>query len=173
MIHAIPTDTCYGLACDIHDEEGYQAIYELKWRPENKPLAMVVEDYDDIERFGIINEDQKEFLMDYPHPFTLITERIFHLPSYLDAHLYHKIAIRVADACIPYEDIRKKLSFPLFLTSANKSGEKECHTHKEVSAIFSTDDIIILGERSEWRPASDIFSFIGDTMEIIYHRHNH
>jgi tRNA A37 threonylcarbamoyladenosine synthetase subunit TsaC/SUA5/YrdC len=62
--------------------------------------------------------------------------------------MYRKIAVRVGEVCIPWDDIRKKLSFPLFLTSANKSGEKECHTHREVASIFQ-EGISILGERSE------------------------
>ena len=173
MIYALPTDTCYWLACSLHDEAGYHAIYQMKQRDYSKPLSIIVQSYDDIERYGIINDDQQDFLRDYPAPFTVLVRSVFHLPSFLDHGRYHTIAIRVAEACILEDTFYRDLTFPLFLTSANISGEKECHTKKEVQKAFKNIPLDIRWEVSQKQASSDIFSFIGDGTEITYLRNNH
>ena len=41
-IVGVPTDTLYGLAADPFREDALGAIFELKGRPVNKPLAILV-----------------------------------------------------------------------------------------------------------------------------------
>ena len=48
MITIIPTDTCYGLAGDCYSPDDYREIYNLKGRDFAKPLAILVETYEDM-----------------------------------------------------------------------------------------------------------------------------
>lgn len=168
---AIPTDTCYGLACSFSDQGWYTRIYELKWREEQKPLALVVESFDDIREFVEITDEQLDFLRSYPYPFTLLARPIISLPDFLDPEKYAFLGLRVAEKCID-ANIRNNIQFPLFLTSANKAGEKECFTSDEVRGVFGTR-VTILWEESAWKKPSNVFSFIGDSLEREYKRRNY
>lgn len=63
------------------------------------------------------------------------------MPPLLLSDAYREISFRVAERCMPdiytyiEEDLQKKAHtvsiFPLFLTSANRSGENEAHTLQE------------------------------------------
>ena len=48
---AVPTETVYGLCCNGLDEEAVKEIYELKGRPEVKPLSLMVHDFTAAERY--------------------------------------------------------------------------------------------------------------------------
>jgi L-threonylcarbamoyladenylate synthase len=170
-ILAIPTDTCYGLACNFDDEVGYQEIYELKWREEGKPLAFVVEKFEDVETYVHITPEQLEFLRNYPYPFTLLAQPKIPIPLFLDPEKYIYFGLRVAEKCID-ANICNSISFPLFLTSANKSGQKESYTRWDVMALFG-DIVTIFWEKSGWQMPSNIFSFVWDTLEIEYKRKNY
>ncbi|MEG1164938.1 MAG: L-threonylcarbamoyladenylate synthase, partial [Oscillospiraceae bacterium] len=39
---AVPTETVYGLAANGFDEKAVESIYEVKGRPENKPISLMV-----------------------------------------------------------------------------------------------------------------------------------
>ena len=72
MIYCIPTDTCYGLACNLFDEVGYKDIYKIKNRSQDKPLAFVVPTLEAIFDYVDISEEQLLFLKKYEYPFTLL-----------------------------------------------------------------------------------------------------
>ncbi len=170
-IITIPTDTCYGFACSFNDAVWYKQIYNLKWRTQSKPLSLVVKSFQDIPKYVQITQAQLEFLSIYPYPFTLLAKPIISLPWFLPTEAYSYLGIRVWEKCIDL-DIHKNISYPLFLTSANWSGEKECYSRQEVLSEFGSD-IAILWEESGWNPPSNVFSFIDDTLELEYKRRNY
>lgn len=175
MIHqwvfALPTDTCYGLACRFDDEGGYKKIFELKGRDASKPLALVVETFDDIPKYVEISDTQLEFLKTYPFPFTLLAKPVIPLPVFLEPEKYIFLGLRVAETCID-ANFRKSIDFPLFLTSANKSDKPECFTRQEVRMVFGSS-VEILWEQSGGQKPSNVFRFLGDTLEIEYKRRNY
>jgi tRNA A37 threonylcarbamoyladenosine synthetase subunit TsaC/SUA5/YrdC len=122
MPYIVPTNTCYGIAGEQTLEE-YTAIYRLKGREFSKPLAWIVRDYDDLHEYIEITDEQIDFLKNYPRPWTILAPKksSYILPDFLDPIQYSRIAFRVATACIPDRSLQEKLSYPLFLTSANLS----------------------------------------------------
>ncbi|MCK9272064.1 Sua5/YciO/YrdC/YwlC family protein [Candidatus Gracilibacteria bacterium] len=174
MIFAIPTDTCFGLGCSFFDEKGYFEIYNLKSRTTNKPLSFVVKDFKELEKITNLNKAQLNFLKNYSHPFTILTsvKENFILPSFLDKNIYNKVAFRVGEKCIS-KDLLDKINFPIFLTSANISGENEIYSSSELVHIFKNKNIKIFTGNIDKIPTSNIFEFIGETIEIQFHRKNY
>ena len=143
MIYLIPTDTCYGMACEIADSNEYNKIYKIKQRDLKKPLAIMVGDTMWLRENTDLNFDQLDFLNQYPRPFTIVTRsrimsHLIHFKDeYLDFHnseIYDKIGFRVAN-----NDVEKKLIEevgPLFLTSANISTHPEIYDEEELKKEF-------------------------------------
>ena len=73
MIYILPTDTCYWIACPIHDLKSYSWIYKMKKRDLGKPLAILVPDFKWLEENTDLNKEQVLFLKDYKKPFTILT----------------------------------------------------------------------------------------------------
>lgn len=163
MIYVIPTDTCYGLA-GSYDEVAYEQIYTIKHRDLSKPLAILVKNFEDLPKYINISEEQIDILRAYPHPWSCLAERKSDtlIPAKLRADSkYQKLSLRVAEVCIP-ETIRDTLPYPLFLTSANHSGEMEAHTLEDAKSIVYDSNIKMQSFDGEIcdKPGSNIFEFM-------------
>ena len=129
MIYLIPTDTCYGIACEITDSKSYEKIYSIKKRDWSKPLAIMVENFDWLEKYTTLSTEQIEFLKNYEKPFTILTEcnSIKHMLEFEDEEM--KFDNKEQKKLI------KKIG-PIFLTSANLSKQPEIYEKKELEKVF-------------------------------------
>lgn len=168
MLQILPTDTCYWLAWGFNEQD-YQEIYRLKGRDFVKPLAWLVRDYEDLKQYIEITDEQMEFLKKYPRPWSILGKRReeYILPWFLDARKYENISLRVAEKCI-IADIRDRLDYPLFLTSANISANPESKTLSEAREVFSWVEGLDGGVCDQ--PPSDIFGFESGSENIIFYR---
>jgi tRNA A37 threonylcarbamoyladenosine synthetase subunit TsaC/SUA5/YrdC len=176
-IYVVPTDTCLGIWCRIDDSEWYSLIYELKWRDKNKQLAILVPTWEDLAYETSLTSSQINFLKTYKFPFTIICDvRDDFRDEYplLDEYNYKTLGFRVAEVCLPTET-QSYIRAPLFLTSANKSWEKECNTIDEVNHIFrdNRDALKILPGSAGNQPSSNVIQFIWTTNDLKYIRKNY
>ena len=184
MLYIIPTDTCYGIWCPFYDKEAYERIYKLKKRSFDKPLAILVESFNWLEKNTELTSKQVEFLRNYHRPFTILTESTpsrvyleFHTDeeeAFINKDIYTHISFRVA-----HNDIQKKLlkeTWPLWLTSANLADAWETYGPEKIQEDFgyqiSTWELVF---HSDWEldnsnPPSDVFSFIWESLEVEYTR---
>ncbi len=163
MIYIIPTDTCYGLA-GSYDKVAYEQIYVIKHRDISKPLAILVKNFEDLPKYINISEEQIDMLRAYPHPWSCLAERTMNAPlpkKLINDPKYQKLSLRVAEVCIP-ETIRDILPYPLFLTSANHSGEMEAHTLEDAKSIVYDSNIKMQSFDGGIcdKPGSNIFEFM-------------
>lgn len=182
-IFLIPTDTCYWIGCPIGDTDSYKKIYKIKNRGYDKPLAIMVSDLDWLYDNTTLTEEQLNFISEYNKPYTVLTDcpRISMLLEYEDDETsypnkdqYKKIAFRVA-----HTKAQEKLLWevgPIFLTSANISGEPENYTIEWLKKSFSKymNELEII-EETDLDPnikPSDIFEFVGESLELHYLRKN-
>jgi hypothetical protein len=70
-----PTDTVYGLGCDLSNKRGIERIYEIKRRNKKRPLSFVCSDLKHISQYALVTDyaykTMKRFL---PGPYTFILE---------------------------------------------------------------------------------------------------
>ena len=71
---AVPTETVYGLAGNGLDEEAVRQIYEIKGRPEVKPLALMVPDAGEIEYYCLEVPEAAKALAEkfWPGPLSIV-----------------------------------------------------------------------------------------------------
>ncbi|MBI1975965.1 MAG: L-threonylcarbamoyladenylate synthase, partial [Candidatus Omnitrophica bacterium] len=70
-----PTETVYGVAVNLLNESALKRIYEIKRRPEEKPLTLHIADRTQVDQWAIVSAEGKQF-MDrwWPGPVTVILE---------------------------------------------------------------------------------------------------
>jgi tRNA A37 threonylcarbamoyladenosine synthetase subunit TsaC/SUA5/YrdC len=166
----LPTDTCYWLAWSFTHED-YIAIYKAKWRDFSKQLAILVRDFSDMQTYIEISDEQIAFLRSYPHPWSFLGKKqlSLDLPDWMDDEKYSMISVRVAGNCID-ANIRDTIEYPLFLTSANLSWQRESRMLQEAQKVFPWVEWIDWGICD--RLPSDIFS-IGEDGILKYLRRNY
>ena len=70
-----PTDTAYGLGCDLFNKKGIEKIYRIKRRSEKQPFSFVCADLKDISRYARVSDyAYKTMKRLRPGPYTFILE---------------------------------------------------------------------------------------------------
>lgn len=120
---AFPTETVYGLGANAQDEKAIKRIYQVKRRPDNKPLTLHIADIKQFKQF--VGEPGKELDIVirkfWPGPLALIVKD----------HQGKKTGVRMPDNKIALSLI-KEAGVPLVVPSANISGRKAPVTATEV-----------------------------------------
>jgi len=119
-IIAYPTDTVYGVGCNVFDEIAIKRLLMLKNRSRN-PMSIAVSDIKMLKTVAIIKQEEvlKKLL---PGPFTFILPKKKKVPDAVTAGL-DTVGIRIPDNEIILEIIQKA-GFPVITTSANLTGDK-------------------------------------------------
>ena len=128
---ALPTETVWGLAARADLPEAVRRVFELKGRPEEKPLTLFVPDGP--ERYAHLDEPGRrlwEALV--PGPVTLIFRAKVRYPGCVKDG---KVGLRVP-RWEPVLELLSRVDFPLATTSANPSGKPPARSREELEAYF-------------------------------------
>lgn len=113
-----PTDTVYGLGCDINNKKAVERVAQIKGiRPEKANLSIICYDLSHITDYAkhIDNRTFKMMKKGLPGPFTFILEASNMIPKIFTAKR-KTIGIRIPDHNIPRELVRL-LGNPIVTTS--------------------------------------------------------
>ncbi len=151
-IIAYPTDTVYGIGCNIFDKKGVNLLFRLKGREFNKPLSVAVSDFEMLEELVFLTEKNRKIIKKLlPGPFTFILPKKKRVPDLITIKSKF-VGIRIPENKIALEII-KKAGFPIVTTSANFSGKKAPITSNEINLEV---DFIVKGECKRKKPSTVI-----------------
>jgi tRNA threonylcarbamoyl adenosine modification protein (Sua5/YciO/YrdC/YwlC family) len=126
-----PTDTVYGIGCDIFSKSGIERIYQLKDRSRKKPLSFICSDLKDISRYAQVSDHAYRIMRKHlPGPYTFILEATKEVPRIMMSKR-RTVGIRVPDNPICLSLVRE-LMHPIITTSANISDESPICDPKEI-----------------------------------------
>lgn len=150
---ALPTETFYGLAADPRNSGGVDRVFEVKGRPRQKALPVLLADREQLEELGV---EAPTALLDrfcalWPAPLTVI----FPLRQPVAASGGDRsLAVRIP----AHGDLRSLLrqTGPLTGTSANPSGMPPLSDPNEVALAFGDriDLLIDGGPTSGQKPST-------------------
>ena len=137
QIVAFPTDTIYGMGCDVFNEEAVKELYKIKGRPTNKPVNVLISSVDQV--YDLAKNIKPLFftLADkfWPGALTIIVEKNSTVNDTVTSG-QSTVGIRFPDNLIVQELINITHT-PLATTSANLSEEPSATKAKEVLNYFN------------------------------------
>lgn len=135
LIVGIPTDTVYGLAVDPQDQAAMGALYELKGRPDRKPVGLLVASLEQASELVRLPPQARRMAEQYwPGPLTLVARATVVFPKWIGDHVSRSVGVRVPAHETTLSLLRRVGA--LAVTSANRSGEPETHSAAEAQAVF-------------------------------------
>lgn len=163
-----PTETVYGIGTNGLDANAVKKLYNIKKRPLNKPISLLVSDFDMINKITR-NITKKEYeLMEkfFPGPLTIILNKKDIVPDIVTANT-DTVGIRM-----PSNEITRKLiqyaGVPIAAPSANISGEPSNTNLDNLINIFKNDvDYYIDGGECKIGTASTIIKVIDEVPYIL------
>jgi tRNA threonylcarbamoyl adenosine modification protein (Sua5/YciO/YrdC/YwlC family) len=167
-IIAYPTDTHYGIGCDIMNKKAIEKIYTIKQRDKKQPFSFICPDLKDIAKYAkVSNIAYRAMKRLLPGPYTFILTGSKLVPKMMLTK--RKTAgIRVPDNSIALA-LARKLGNPILSTSASLSDgsifKNPSLLHDHFDKII---DVVIDGGPVPGKPSS-VISLINDMPEIIRH----
>lgn len=165
-IIAYPTDTYYGIGCDIMNKKAIEKIYQLKNRKTIKPFSFICSNLKNISDYAMVsNYAYKTMKRLLPGPYTFVLEGSKLVPKIMLTK--RKTAgIRVPDNNICMA-IVEELANPIISTSASLPDGNILHDPSLIHDHFGSRlDIVIDGGVVSGEPSS-VISLIGDEPEIL------
>lgn len=162
---SVPTDTVYGVCARINSMRARDNLAKIKNRPSSKLFPVMCSDEEQIKSIAIVDERAEKIIHNFmPGPITLILKKRPKVPEYIN-NGEATIAIRMATSKALEELIRKTGS-PLFMSSANQSGEATCTNLDEIEKVCPTLDGMMEGSVS-FGKASTIVDCTSEEIKIL------
>lgn len=163
-----PTETVYGIGGNALSDEVADRIYEVKQRPREKALNILVSSREKIEKYANIHSSvEKKIIEKYmPGPITLILEKKEGFGKAFTED-NNTIGVRIPDSCI-IQEILKKVDYPLIAPSANISGKPSGIDAEEIMKDFAGKvDAIIDGGKAKLGTASTIVKVENEEIKVL------
>ena len=157
-----PTDTVWGIGCDVTNAEAVKRIYALKQREDSKSMLVLLDSAAKLDYFvevpetaemllSVKSERVKELEDEGEKPMTIIYPNARHLAENLFAE-DGSIGIRITDE--PFSKaLCAQLKRPIVSTSANISGQPTAHFFHEIAQeILNGADYVCQFRRNDDTP---------------------
>ena len=151
---AIPTDTLYGLAADALNPAALERVYQVKGRPADMPLPVLVSGWEQVAAVSNISGPARTIAERlagryWPGPLTLVLPAAPGLPPRLTAGR-DTIAVRMPDHDVPLA-LAGGLGRPITGTSANPSGAEDITDPEDLRRCLGglVDGIITSGKQPQ------------------------
>lgn len=161
-----PTDTTYGLGCDITNKEAIERIRRIKGRSPKKPMSFVCADLSNISVYAQVSNFAYRVLKRcLPGPYTFVLPATRETPRILQTK-QKTVGLRVPDHPIPLLLVQE-LGNPILSTSANYSEQEVLTDPQQLQDTLGKNvDLILECGQLPIMPSS-VISLIGDQVEIL------
>ena len=162
---SVPTDTVFGICGSIKSKKAQEKLKSIKERPASKPFPIMCADIEQIKSVAMIDNKSEKIIREFmPGPITIVVRKNSQLPEYIN-NGKETIAIRMATSN-ELKELIKILGCPVFMTSANKSGEEVCKTLEDIERKCPDLDGMLEGKVS-FGQASTIVDCTSNEIKIL------
>ncbi len=161
-----PTDTVYGIGCDIFNKEALERVYQIKHEAGTKLFSFICPDLKDISKYAKVSDyaykTMKKLL---PGPYTFVLPAAKEVPKKLWTKR-KTVGIRVPDHKIALL-LAKELGNPIVSTSVTNRKGDLLFNPDEIKVIFNAQvDLMLSSGALEGKPSS-IVDLSKDKPEVI------
>ena len=155
-----PTDTFYGIGCDLFNKKSIRRVYQLKKRPLSKPFSFICGDLKDISLYAQVSNNAYRIMKrTLPGPYTFVLEGTRLVPKLMLTGR-KTVGIRVPNNKICLS-IVKHLGRPIISTSINSKDPSIIHDDHA-----SLVEMVIDGGVISYEP-STVISLVDDNPEVL------
>jgi tRNA threonylcarbamoyl adenosine modification protein (Sua5/YciO/YrdC/YwlC family) len=152
---AYPTDTCYGLGCNLFDKKAIDRLYQIKSMPKDHPLSFVCRDIAEVARYAVVNDQEYRIIKKFlPGPYCFILNATREVPRIVQSPRKH-VGIRV-----PAHEVSRalviELGGPIISSTAARPGEAPMVDPREIDDTFRGLELVLDGGPGGEAPTSVI-----------------
>lgn len=161
-----PTDTVYGLGCDLYNKRAVEKIYQIKGIRKKARLSFICPDLKNIAKYAHVSTPAYKIMRHLtPGPFTFILESTRSVPKIL-VEKRKTVGIRVPDNIICHS-LLQEFGHPVISTSATLPGREYMNDPEELAEVFEHSVDLFLDSGNGGVEPSTIFDLTNDEPEIL------
>jgi tRNA threonylcarbamoyl adenosine modification protein (Sua5/YciO/YrdC/YwlC family) len=161
-----PTDTIYGIGCDITSKSAIERVQRIKGRDSKKPMSFICSDLKDVSRYARVSNYAHRMLKQcLPGAYTFVLPATRETPRLLTTR-QKTVGLRIPDHPVPLALV-KALGEPILSTSANFSDQDVITEPWELEEKMGHLVDLILDCGSLPVQPSSVISLIDDRAEVL------
>ncbi|NOZ08393.1 MAG: threonylcarbamoyl-AMP synthase [FCB group bacterium] len=161
-----PTDTLYGVGCDIHCKSAIEKIYALKFMDKKKPLSILCKDFTQIAEYAHISNYAFKIMKKLlPGPFTVILPASNKVPKMLVTK-QRTIGIRIPDNTFALQLV-EGLGAPIITTTLETDEEMIISDPEEIHDRFSNQISLVFSEGVSYSDPSTVIDLTGPELVVL------
>ncbi len=162
-----PTDTGYGIGCDIFSAKAVKRLMQIKKRPKNKPFSFMCSSLKHISEYAHVSNTAYRLLKkNLPGPYTFVLQGTKLVPKIM-ATKQKTVGIRVPEAPI-CRDLIETLGNPIINTSIPLEDETRPPTEPyEIEQIIGNRVECIIDGGPLYPDPSSVIDLRGDFPEVL------
>lgn len=160
-----PTDTVYGLGCDIRSKKALERVRRIKRLDNKRPLSFVFADLKEIAQYAQVSDGSYKILRRYlPGPYTFVLKATRLVPR-LVLTKRNEVGIRIPDNRI-CQALLAEMGNPILSSSVRLPDDQLLDDPKEIETLYKGQvDLVVDGGIFMPEPSS-IVSLLDDVPEV-------
>ena len=139
---AYPTDTVYGIGCDLTNKHAIDRLYTIKRMARSHPLAFVCPDLSDIAKYAVVDNQVYRVLRRFlPGPYTFILQATREVPKLVQMKR-KTVGIRVP-ASETARALARELGRPIISSTAALPGQDPMVDPDEIDSTFHGLELVL------------------------------
>lgn len=132
---AYPTDTVYGLGCDLFNKKAVDRLYQIKGIDRSQMLAFVCRDLADVSRYAVMHDQVYRVLKQFlPGPYCFILEATREVPRIVQTPR-KTVGVRIPQHAVALA-LTAELGRPIISSTAARRGQDPNPDPKEIDLEF-------------------------------------
>jgi tRNA threonylcarbamoyl adenosine modification protein (Sua5/YciO/YrdC/YwlC family) len=165
-IVAYPTDTVYGMGCDLCNIKAIRRLYALKRLDTKKALTLICRDFREISTYAVVTDFAFEVLKAHlPGPYTFVLKARKIMPKLLMTEK-KEVGIRIPGHTVPL-GLAGLIERPILNTSVKISGGDIYTDPRAIEKDFKGGVDLVLDGGIVISEPSTVVTLIDDTVEVL------
>ena len=161
-----PTDSVYGLGCDLSNKNAIEKIYQCKGHDKRKLLSFICPDLKEISEYAYVPDFAYKIMRRLlPGPYTFILNATKRVPRIL-LEKRKTVGIRVPDNAV-CQALLTELGRPIISTSARLSDQPFLGDPEEIAETFERIAEIFLDSGPGGLESSTVIDFTGEEPVVV------
>jgi len=161
-----PTDTIYGLGCDIFNKEAVKRVYQIKGKSRKSPLSFICPDLKEISKYAYVsNPAYKIMKRALPGPYTFVLAATPLVPKLLLSNR-KTVGIRVPDHAI-CRMLLEEFGNPIVSTSVTGPNGDPLNDPNEIEALYKNQVDLMLDVGPLGLTPSTVIDLTGETPTVM------
>lgn len=161
-----PTDTVYGLGCDIHSKKAIERVRRIKRIDNKTPLSFVFKDLKTISQYAQVDDRSYKILRRHlPGPYTFVLKATRLVPRIVLTKR-NEVGIRIPDNRI-CQALLEQLGNPILSSSVRMPDDQLLDDPKEIQGLYGGQVDMVLDGGVFLPEPSSIISLLDEVPSVI------